>query len=55
MVEIGCTWLEKTSKVVVPEEDYICRRLVCIIQQGIASKVMINELRNVFKLIPYQM
>ena len=35
-------YLEKTGKVGIPEEDYlairhICRRLVCIVQQGIAS------------------
>ena len=49
LVESGCTWRklvkcvypEETGKVGVPEEDlakrHICRRLVCIVQQGIAS------------------
>ena len=46
---------EKTGKVKVGvlEEDlairHICRRLMCIVQHGIASKVTINELPNVFR------
>ena len=43
--------MEKTGKVGVPEDGlairHICRRLVCIVQQGNTSKVTINELQSV--------
>ena len=51
VIESECTW-RRLVKWLYREEDlairHICRRLMCIAQQGIPSKVTINEVRNVF-------